>query len=88
MGFFGRSRQKDENAERLQILFDKFEYPHLVKLCTDVIKRSPQMVVNERLERTEYIEFIWEQYRKGTVSFQQVFDFATSQGIVAKNFFD
>ncbi|MDE1828949.1 MAG: hypothetical protein KGI25_01370 [Thaumarchaeota archaeon] len=88
MGLFGKSKQKDENADKMQILFDRFEYPHLEKLCTDVIKKSPQMTVDERMERTEYVEFIWEQYRKGAVSFQQVMDFAVEQGIVPKEFFD
>lgn len=88
MGLFGRSKQKDENLEKLKILFDRFEYPHLEKLCTDVIKKSPQMLQNERMERTEYLEFIWEQYKKGTLSFQQVSDFAVAQGIVKKEFFD
>ncbi len=88
MGLFGKAKQKDENVERLTALLDKFEYPHLEKLCTDVVKKSPQMMKDERMERTEYLEFIWDQYRKGTVSFQQVMDFATSEGIVSKDFFD
>ena len=88
MGLFGKAKQKDKNVEQLKILFDKFEYPHLEKLCTDVIKRSPQLLENERLERTEYLEFIWEQYKKGNVNFQQVMDFATNQGIVPKDYFD
>lgn len=88
MGLFGRSKQKDENAAKLQVLFDRFEYPHLEKLCKDVMKNSPQMTVDERLERTEYVEFVWEQYRKGVLSFQQVMDFAVSQGLVPKDFFD
>lgn len=88
MGLFGRSKQKDENIAKLQSLLDRFEYQNLEKLCSDVIKQTPQMVVDERMERTEYLEFIWEQYKKGAVSFQQVMDFATSQGIVSKDFFD
>ncbi len=88
MGLFGKAKQKDENVERLTALLDKFEYPHLEKLCTDVVKKSPQMMKDERMERTEYLEFIWDQYRKGTVSFQQVMDYATSEGIVSKDFFD
>ncbi len=88
MGFFGKAKQKDKNVEQLKILFDKFEYPHLEKLCADVIKRSPKLLENERLERTEYLEFIWEQYKKGNVNFQQVVDFATNQGIVPKDYFD
>lgn len=85
MGLFGK--QKDKNADKLQALFDRFEYPHLEKLCTDVMKKSPQMRVDERLERTEYVEFVWEQYKKGAVSFEQVMDFAVSQGLVPKDFF-
>ena len=88
MGLFGKAKQKDENVERLSALLDKFEYPHLEKLCTDVMKKSPQMMKNERMERTEYLEFIWDQYKKGTMSFQQVMDFAASEGIVPKDFFD
>ncbi len=88
MGLFGKAKQKDENTERLTALLDKFEYPHLEKLCTDVMKKSPQVAKNERMERTEYLEFIWDQYRKGTMTFQQVMDFATGQGIVSKDFFD
>jgi hypothetical protein len=88
MGLFGRAKQKDENVERLTVLLDIFEYPHLEKLCTDVMKKSPQMTKNERMERTEYLEFIWDQYKKGTMTFQQIMDFATSQGIASKDFFD
>ncbi|HJT09654.1 MAG TPA: hypothetical protein VJ771_02615 [Candidatus Nitrosotalea sp.] len=88
MGLFGKAKQKDANVARLTALLDKFEYPHLEKLCTDVIKKSPQMMKDERMERTEYLEFIWGQYQKGIVSFQQVMDFATSEGIVSKDFFD
>ncbi len=88
MGLFGKAKQKDKNVDQLKILFDKFEYPHLEKLCTDVIKRTPQLLADERLERTQYLEFIWEQYKKGIVNFQQIMDFATSQGIVSKDFFD
>ncbi|HJU14105.1 MAG TPA: hypothetical protein VJ792_06565 [Candidatus Nitrosotalea sp.] len=88
MGLFGRAKQKDENLEKLNILFDRFDYPHLEKLCVDLIKKSPQMRENERLERTEYVEFIWDQYKKGILSFQQVLDFAVAQGIIDKDFFD
>lgn len=88
MGLFGKAKQKDDNAEKLTALLDKFEYPHLEKLCTDIMKKSPQMMKDERMERTEYLEFIWDQYRKGAVNFQQVMDFATSQGIVSKDFFE
>ncbi|MGI0046033.1 MAG: hypothetical protein ACREBB_02430 [Nitrosotalea sp.] len=88
MGLFGKAKQKDVNVERLQALFDRFDYPHLEKLCTDVIKISPTSSGGERIERTQYLEFIWEQYRKGAMNFQQVMDFATSQNIVQKDFFD
>ena len=88
MGLFGRSKQRDENIDRLRELFDKFDYPHLEKLCEDVIKRTPQMLGDERLEKIQYLEFVWEQYRKGALSFQQVMDFAASQGIVPKDYFD
>ncbi len=88
MGLFGKAKQKDENVERLKALLDKFEYQHLEKLCTDVIKKPPQMTGNERMERTQYLEFIWVKYKKGELAFQQVMDFATSQQIVPKDFFD
>lgn len=88
MGLFGRAKQKDENTGKLQILLDRFEYPHLEALCADVIKRSPQVPHNERLERMEYVEYVWDQYKKGAFTFQQVMDFAVSQGIVQKDFFE
>lgn len=88
MGLFGKAKQKDENIERLKIIFDRFEYPHLEKLCTDVLKKSPQVPGNERLERTQYLEFVWEQYKKGGLSFQQISDFAISQGVISKDFFE
>ncbi len=88
MGLFGRAKQKDENLEKLKILFDRFEYPHLEKLCTDVIKQTPQVPQNERLERVEYLEFVWDQYKKGAFTFQQAMDFAVSQGIIQKDFFE
>ena len=88
MGLFGRAKQKDENLDKLKILLDRFEYPHLEKLCSDVIKRTPQVSQNERMERIEYMEFVWEQYKKGILSFQQVMDFAVSNDIISKDFFE
>ena len=87
MGLFRRSKQKDENIEPLKALFDKFEYTDLEKLCNGVIGKSPQPS-NGRLERIELLEFIWENYRKGSLNFQQVKDFAVKQGTVSQNFFD
>lgn len=88
MGLFGKAKQKDKNIERMQALLDRFEYLYLAKLCSDVIKKSPKSVPGERIERTQYLEFIWEQYRTNAVNFQQVMDFATNEGIVPKDFFD
>lgn len=86
MGLFRRTKQKDENVESMKALFDKFEYTDLEKLCNEVIGKSPQS--NERLERIELLEFIWENYRKGSLNFQQVKDFAVRQGMIPQNFFD
>lgn len=88
MKLFGKSKQKDEDLEKLKTIFDKFEYPNLERLCSDVIKESPQLLGAERLERMQYMEFIWEEYKKGKFTFQQVMDFATAQGIITKDFFD
>jgi hypothetical protein len=87
MGLFGRSKQKDENVEHLKTLFDKFEYADLEKLCKEVIGKTSQSS-NERLERIQLLEFIWENYRKGSLNFQQVKDFAIKQGTIPQNFFD
>ncbi|MDE1727309.1 MAG: hypothetical protein KGH89_08635 [Thaumarchaeota archaeon] len=88
MGLFGKTKQKDKNVEKLSALFDKFDYPHLEKLCADVIKISPRPPGGEHLERIQYLEFVWEQYKKGTVNFQQIEDFAVSQEIIPKDFFE
>lgn len=88
MGLFGKAKPKDENVEKLNAIFDKFEYPHLEKLCIDVIKKSPKSPDGEHPERIQYLEFIWEQYKKGIVTFQQVEDFAVNQQIIPKDFFD
>lgn len=88
MGFFGKAKQKDENIEKLRVIFDRFEYPHLEKLCADVIKKSPKSSGGDHPERIQYIEFIWEQYKKGAITFQQVEDFAVNQQIISKDFFD
>lgn len=88
MGLFGKAKPKDKNVEKLSAIFDKFEYPHLEKLCVDVIKKSPKSPGGEHPERVQYLEFIWEQYKKGIVTFQQVEDFAINQQIIPKGFFD
>lgn len=88
MGLFRKNKQKDENLERLKTILDRFEYQHLEKLCADVLKDSPQIPGSELVERTQYLEFIWEQYRKGKLSFDQVFEFGKNQGIVPNDFFD
>lgn len=87
MGLFRRSKQKDENIESLKALFDKFEYADLEKLCKEVIGKYPQPST-ERLERIELLEFIWENYRKGSLIFDQVKDFAVRQGTIPQNFFE
>ncbi|MGI0087782.1 MAG: hypothetical protein ACREBI_07450 [Nitrosotalea sp.] len=88
MGLFGKAKQKDVNVEKLRDIFDRFEYPHLEKLCLDVIKKSPNSPEGEHPERIQYLEFIWEQYKKGAVTFQQIEDFAVNQQIIPKDFFD
>ncbi len=88
MGLFGKAKQKDVNVEKLRAIFDRFEYPHLEKLCVDVIKKSPKSSGGEHPERIQYLEFIWEQYKKGMMTFQQVEDFAVTQQIIPKDFFD
>lgn len=87
MGLFGRAKQKDEKVEQMKALLDKFEFTDLEKLCKEVIGKVPQSS-NERIERIQLLEFIWENYRKGTLNFQQVKDFAVKQGTVPQNFFD
>lgn len=87
MGLFGRTKQKDEKVEQMKALLDKFEFTDLEKLCKEVIGKVPQSS-NERIERIQLLEFIWENYRKGTLNFQQVKDFAVKQGTVPQNFFD
>jgi hypothetical protein len=87
MGLFGRTKQKDEKVEQLKALLDKFEFTDIEKLCKEVIGKAPQSS-NERIERIQLLEFIWENYRKGTLNFQQVKDFAVKQGTVPQNFFD
>lgn len=87
MGLFGRTKQKDEKVEQMKALLDKFEFTDLEKLCKEVIGKAPQSS-NERIERIQLLEFIWENYRKGTLNFQQVKDFAVKQGTVPQNFFD
>lgn len=88
MGLFGKTKQKDENVEKLRAIFDRFEYPHLEKLCVDIIKKSPKSPGGEHPERIQYLEFIWEQYKKGVMTFQQVEDFAVAQQIIPKDFFE
>ncbi len=86
MGLFGRSKQKDEAEEQLKALFDRFEFTDIEKLCKDLIGKIPQS--NERTERIQLLEFIWENYRKGALNFQQIKDFAIKQGTVSQNFFE
>lgn len=87
MWLFRRSKQKDEKIEQLKALFDKLEFADLEKLCKEVIGKIPQSN-NERAERIQLLEFIWKNYRKGTLNFEQVKDFAIKQGTVPQNFFD
>jgi hypothetical protein len=87
MGLFGKSKQKDKNIEQMKSLLDKLEYADLDKLCKDVIGKYPQSD-SERLERIQILEFIWDYYRKGILSVQQVKDFAVKQGSISADFFD
>lgn len=88
MGLFRRSKQKDENIDKLKILFDRFEYLQLGKLCTDVIGRNLKSEGGEHPEKIQYLDFIWENYRKGVINFEQIRDFAIKQGIASQDFFD
>ena len=87
MGLFGRSKQRDGMIEQLKALLDKFEFNDLEQLCKDVVGKTLQST-NERPERIQLLEYIWEYHKKGTLTFQQVKDFAIKQGIVPQNFFD
>ncbi len=87
MGLFGRAKQKDQNLEQMKALLEKFEYADLERLCKEVIGKLPQSD-NERIERIHLLEFIWDCYKKGTLIFQQVKDFAVKQGTIPVDFFD
>jgi hypothetical protein len=89
MGLFGKTKQKDEVVEQIKILLDRFEFADLLNLCSEVIGRELTSTdKKERLERIEVLDFIWENYHKGSVNFSQVKDFAIKRGIVTQAFFD
>ncbi|TLX94385.1 MAG: hypothetical protein E6K91_06730 [Thaumarchaeota archaeon] len=89
MGLFGKTKQKDEAVEQIKILLDRFEFTDLLNLCSEVIGRELASTdKKERLERIEVLDFIWENYHKGSVNFSQVKDFAIKRGIVTQAFFD
>ena len=88
MRLFGRAKQKDDMIEQIKILLDRFEFADLLNLCTEVIGRKLESSEKERLERIEVLDFIWENYHKGSVTFSQIKDFAIRQGIIPQTFFD
>jgi len=88
MRLFGRAKQKDDMIEQIKILLDRFEFADLLNLCTEVIGRKLESSEKERLERIEVLDFIWENYHKGSVNFSQIKDFAIRQGIITQTFFD
>ena len=88
MRLFGKAKQKDDTAEQIKILLDRFEFADLLNLCSEVIGRKLGSNEKERFERIEVLDFIWENYHKGSVTFSQIKDFAIRQGIVIQAFFD
>jgi len=88
MRLFGKAKQKDDTAEQIKILLDRFEFADLLNLCSEVIGRKLGSNEKERLERIEVLDFIWENYHKGSVNFSQIKDFAIRQGIIPQTFFD
>ena len=89
MGLFGRTKQKDEVVEQLKILLDRFEFADLLNLCSEVIDdKLVSTDGKQHLERIEVLDFIWENYHKGSINFSQIKDFAIKRGIVAQSFFD
>jgi len=85
MRLFGRA---NDMIEQIKILLDRFEFADLLNLCTEVIGRKLESSEKERLERIEVLDFIWENYHKGSVNFSQIKDFAIRQGIITQTFFD
>ena len=89
MGLFGRTKQKDEMVEQIKILLDRFEFADLLNLSSEVIGRKLASIdEKEHLERIEVLDFIWENYHKGSINFSQIKDFAIKRGIVTQAFFD
>lgn len=89
MGLFGKAKQKDQMIEQLKVLLDRFEFVDLLNLCSEVIgKKLDDVNGKERLERIEILDFIWENYHKGSINFSQIKDFAIKRNIVNDAFFD
>lgn len=89
MGLFGKTKQKDQMIEQLKVLLDRFEFVDLLNLCSEVIgKKLDDVNGKERLERIEILDFIWENYHKGSINFSQIKDFAIKRNIVNDAFFD
>ena len=89
MGLFGKTKQKDKMIEQLKVLLDRFEFIDLLNLCSEVSgKKLDDVNGKERLERIEILDFIWENYHKGSINFSQIKDFAIKRNIVTEAFFD
>ena len=89
MGLFGKTKHKDKTVEQLKVLFDRFEFVDLLNLCSEVIgKKLDGTNGKERLERIEILDFIWENYNKGSINFSHIKDFAIKRSIVTEVFFD
>ena len=89
MRLFGKTKQKDKMIEQLKVLLDRFEFVDLLNLCSEVIgKKLDDVNGKERLERIEILDFIWENYHRGSINFSQIKDFAIKRNIVTEAFFD
>jgi len=89
MGLFGKTKQKDKMIEQLKVLLDRFEFVDLLNICSEVIgKKLDDVNGKERLERIEILDFIWENYHRGSINFSQIKDFAIKRNIVTEAFFD
>jgi hypothetical protein len=87
MGLFGKSKKKDLATDQMKILLDKFEFMDLETFCNDIVKEKPLLDM-EHLSKIQFLEFIWEKYRKGQIQFSQIKEFAINLGIVTENFFE
>jgi predicted DNA-binding helix-hairpin-helix protein len=87
MGLFGRSKHKDEKIEQMKVLLDNFQFADLEGFCVNILREKPA-IDREHLSSTEILDFIWNEYHKGKVSFSQLKEFALKNNVVAENFFE